>query len=499
MPPSWIEADWTLIDGVFRPGVRIQIGDDGRIAAIEFASPDEERPAGGRSPSTGPSSDEGRSPERSASERSASERCAAARLHRRALLPGFVNVHSHAFQRALRGFGESYPAGMGDFWSWREAMYGLVERLDPPTFKRITLHAFREMLAAGITTVGEFHYVHHADIDAQDFALDELVIEAAKEAGIRLVLLLCFYKTGGVGKPLVGGQRRFATPDVERFVRQFERLEKLLDPRTQSIGLAPHSLRAVPPDDLKSLKAEADRRGVVCHTHIEEQRKEIEEVRAALGVSPLVWLLDNTPLGPRDTIIHATHSTPPDLRRYLASGAHIGVCPLTEGNLGDGIAEGGLIQQLGAGVCIGSDSNIRIDFAEELRWLEFVQRLRAEKRGVCKEADGELARRLWRCGTSNGAVSLGLDGIRRVHGSALPAAPVRVGEICVGAAADFLTIDLDAPTLDGWTSQTLLASWLLGAGRECVRDVCVAGAWTAPPAPGGSRDLFPNPPRQAAG
>lgn len=445
MNSDWIEADLTFVGGEFRPGVRLCVGSDGRIAAIEQGG-DSARAKGASSRRGGTS---------------------ARRLRGRALLPGFVNVHSHAFQRALRGFGETYPAGMGDFWSWREAMYGLVERLDPPTFRRVTLHAFREMLSAGITTVGEFHYVHHADIDAQDFALDELVLDAAKEAGIRLVLLLCFYKTGGVGKPLAGGQRRFATPDVERFLRQYERLEKRLDRRTQAIGIAPHSLRAVPPEDLKALKAEAERRGVVCHIHVEEQRKEIEEVRAALRAGPLAWLLENVSLGRRDTIIHATHSVPDDLQRYLATGAHVGVCPLTEGNLGDGIGDGELIQRLGPGVCIGSDSNIRIDFAEELRWLEFVQRLKAEKRGVCKDADGDVAARLWQCGTINGAASLGLD----------RASDVQVGDIRVGAAADFLLLDLGATSLDGWTPETLLASWLCGGGRECVAEVCVAGEW----------------------
>lgn len=420
------EAELTLIEGRFEPGVRVAIDATGRIESV----------------GSGPA------PTR--------------RLPRRALLPGFVNAHSHAFQRGLRGLGESYPEGMGDFWSWREAMYDVVLRLTPAEFKRLCRQAFDEMLSSGITTVGEFHYLHHVDADAEDFAFDELVLEAARECGIRLVLLESYYKAGGFDRPLAGGQRRFATPDVAAFLRHVDALHGRLDPRTQSLGIAPHSLRAAPPDDLKALHAAAVERGMVCHVHVEEQRREIDECRSSLGVPPLEWILRNLPIGPHFTMIHATHSAPAQLERFVSAGANVCVCPLTEGNLGDGLGDVQTMLSRADAVCVGSDSNIRIDMPEELRWLEFVRRLRHEKRGVCKTSAGDVAQQLLACGTTNGARSLGLP---------------NAGAIAAGWVADFLTIDLDHPSLAGATPDSLLAAFLLGSSGAAVREVCVAGRW----------------------
>lgn len=429
--PQTIQADLTLIDGALHGGVQVEIGDDGVIARVE------------RAPRTTPTR----------------------RLTRRMLLPGFVNAHSHAFQRALRGLGEAYPAGMGDFWSWREAMYGLVLRLTPETFLAVTRAAFDEMLSAGITTVGEFHYVHHADADALDFALDELVIRAAAESGIRLALLESYYKTGAVGKPLVGGQRRFGTPDVRVFLDHVDRIAGLLNPRTQTIGLAPHSLRAVPTDDVLALHDAALRRGWVCHMHVEEQRREMEEFRGVHGVDPLDWILRHMPIGSEFTMIHATHSSAELLDRYFDRGGRVCACPLTEGNLGDGLARIADVAPTGA-VCLGTDSNVRIDLCEEARWLEFVQRLRLERRGAYKDAAGDVAPRLLETATRNGAASLG----------------VRTGAIAVGLAADLIAIDLDSPALRDIALDALPAAFLLGGGTACVREVCVGGRWVRPTA-----------------
>lgn len=385
------------------------------------------------------------------------------RLARRALLPGFVNVHSHAFQRALRGWGETYPAGMGDFWSWRAAMYALVERLSPDEFRRVCKQAFREMRSAGYTTIGEFHYVHHAVPQNLDFELDRVVIETAAEVGVRLVLLMCYYKTGGVDRPLAGGQSRFATPDVPAFLSQVESVQALLKTPQQSLGLAPHSLRAVPADDLRLLCREAAARGLTTHVHIEEQLKEIEEVHAALGCTPMEWLLDNVQLGPDFTAVHCTHAERPRLERYLATGAHVCLCPITEGNLGDGICDLSTLMELPGSICIGSDSNIRLDPFEELRWLEFVQRLARQKRGVTRHGscDNDVARQLLRIGTLNGATALG----------------VPVGEITATKWADFAALDLDHPHLAGWTPDTLAAAAITGAGAEVVAETCVGGEW----------------------
>lgn len=428
----WITADWAWTGDQMRPDVWIGVDGAGVIRQVEQGA----RVA-------------------------AAERLPVRRLSGRALLPGFVNVHSHAFQRALRGSGETFPAGVGDFWTWRQAMYALVERLTRAELRRICVEAFEEMLSVGITTVGEFHYVHHDDPAAADFAFDELVLEAADAAGIRLVLLQCYYRSGHFNQPLAGGQRRFRTDDLAEFFRQFDRLSARLDRRTQSLGLAPHSLRAVPPDDLRVLAREAAARDIVLHMHVEEQRKEIADCVAALGTNPLDWILNELPVGPRWCIVHATHSTERDLERYAAAGGRHCVCPLTEGNLGDGIARIPQMLQRPEALSIGTDSNVRLDPAEELRWLEFVQRLAHEQRGVLKTQDGRIGSLLLQCGTRNGAAALN----------------VNCGAIEPGRSADLLALDLRDVSLRGCPAEQLLDAYLLGSGAQAVREVCVGGRW----------------------
>lgn len=424
-PQQIIEADLTLHEGRFVPHHQIGIDADGRIAAVGKLG------------------------------------TATRRLTGRALLPGFVNVHSHAFQRALRGYGESYPQGQGDFWSWREAMYALVQRIDRAAMKRICKLAFEEMLDAGITTVGEFHYLHHHNPNVCDYSLDEIVLQAAAETGIRLVMLASYYRTGGIGAPLTGGQRHFATEGVEEFARHTDQLSRRLDPRTQTIGLAPHSVRAVPLSDLRELAELARARGWPIHMHVEEQRKEIEDFRAAHEVNPLNWILDHLEVDDRYTIIHGTHSDGDDMVRFVGRGGRVCVCPLTEGNLGDGINDPLAMSARGGRICIGSDSNVRIDFFEELRWLEFVQRLRRERRGVLRRDDGDVATGLLDCATIHGA-----DALR-----------VPAGRIEVGRWADFIAVDLTHRTVEGFTPESLAAHLVFGTGRDIVRKVCVGGRW----------------------
>lgn len=427
-----IEADLTYVDGGFQRGVQVEIEGD-RIARV------------GRLGAT-----------------------PARRLAGRALLPGFVNVHSHAFQRGLRGLGESYPEGMGDFWTWREAMYALVLSLDRESMFRLCKQAFDEMLAAGFTTVGEFHYLHHSNIAADtpagtpgDFAFDRVVLEAATAAGIRIALLQSYYRTGGFNQPLAGGQRRFDTPSVEAFLKQLDGLAKKTRGSTQSIGIAPHSLRAVPLKDLKALARAAEQRALVCHIHVEEQRKEILDCTAAIGRTPLEWLLGNVRLSQRFTIVHATHSTRAMLGRYVDRGANICVCPITEGNLGDGLGDAATKHLPIEAVCIGTDSNVRIDALEELRWLEFVRRLRHERRGICKTAGGDAAAQLLRCGTENGGRALGL----------------KVGRIEPGYLADLVAIDTADSSLAGATDASLAAALVFGSSGSVVREVAVGGKW----------------------
>ncbi|MCG3126775.1 MAG: 8-oxoguanine deaminase [Phycisphaerae bacterium] len=390
---------------------------------------------------------------------------ASVRLSGRALLPGLVNAHSHAFQVGLRGQAEYYPPEGGDFWSWREEMYRLVERTGGEEFERLCRAAFEEMLSAGITTVGEFHYFHH-DANHRGYAMDERVRRAAAAAGIRLVLLQSYYATGAIGRPLAGGQRHFDSRPLDAFWKQLEALRATLDTRREHIGVAPHSIRAVPPDQLVELRRLAPPE-MPFHIHVEEQTREIEECIAAYGSSPLEFLIRNRVPGAGMTAVHCTHSRPEAMSRFLAEGGRVCVCPLTEGNLGDGIADlDTILARAGGAVCIGTDSNVRIDLLEELRWLEFVQRLRRRRRGATAPPDGRLARQLLRCATENGAAALA----------------VATGALRAGLAADMITVDLSDADRRSAPPDALLNRLIFSGSAADIRDVMVAGRWVRGPA-----------------
>jgi formimidoylglutamate deiminase len=420
-----VEADLTWTGSRFEPEVRIAVDGPGRISAVGRLTTEPTR-----------------------------------RLSGRALLPGFVNAHSHAFQRGLRGQGERFPAGAGSFWTWREAMYRLVSELEPAAFHRLCLQAFGEMLDAGITTVGEFHYFHHSRSDA-DFAFDEIVLHAAVEAGIRLVLLQSYYATGGVGRPLEGAQRRFDAVSLDAFWRQMDRLDGLADPTIQTLGVAPHSIRAAAPPDIAALYREAARRGLVVHVHVEEQPKEIEEARAVYGKRPLEILNETLASAERVTAVHCTQSEPPDVERYLRAGGGVCTCPLTEGNLGDGIPRALPLMHQAGRLSLGSDSNARISMLEEMRWLEYGQRLATKSRGIVTGADTGVPQALLAIATAGGADALG----------------VPVGRLEAGRWADFAIVDLEHPALAGCDAESLGGALAFGAGNEVFVETCVAGRW----------------------
>jgi formimidoylglutamate deiminase len=422
-----VEADFTWFERELVPRLQVEILDDGTIGRVgaTLAKPE-----------------------------------AAVRLEGQALFPGMVNAHSHAFQRGLRGKAETRTGATGTFWSWREEMYRLVDALDPERFQRLTALAFREMIAAGITTVGEFHYFHHP-AGSRGYELDRAVVEAAREAGIRLVLLDVCYMTGDVGKPLEGAQLRFQSRSVDEYLESTEKLDALLDRPTQSLGLVAHSIRAVPLEGIVELHRAAVRRGLVFHMHLEEQEREIEAALAHYGKRPLELVMDKLDVGPELTAVHCTHSREQGLDRLLATGANVCICPLTEANLADGIPPARLTDP-GANLSLGTDSNLRIDFQEEMRLLEYGQRLRAERRGIFAGASGSVAARLFEIATEGGARSLG----------------VRAGRIATGYAADFLTLDLGASSLEETDPAQLLPAFVLGAGREAICSVAVAGVWT---------------------
>ncbi|MGH7526209.1 MAG: formimidoylglutamate deiminase, partial [Gemmatimonadales bacterium] len=416
------ERTWTGVG--FEPNVQVAIGEDGRIEAV-----------------------------------GALGEIATRRLDGVALLPGFINAHSHAFQRGLRGSGESFAAGGGSFWSWREAMYALVASLDAASLRALCVQAFGEMRDAGITAVGEFHYLHHER--EGDYSLDLVVLAAAAEVGIRIVLLNAYYAAGGIGKPLEPAQRRFATTSVDDYWTQMDRLGAGLAPATQSLGAVAHSIRAAGLDEIRELHAEAMRRGLPFHMHVEEQRREIEDSVAAYGKAPMAAICEALG-GPANlTAVHCTHTARDDMARFLAAGGTVCVCPLTEANLGDGLPDLTLAHAADGRLCLGTDSNARLSPLEEMRWLEYGQRLRREMRGVLPDADGEVAPTLLAAATTGGARALGLP----------------AGRIARGCWADLVAVDLTAPALTGIAPNRLLAAAIFGGGNEIVLGTFVGGRW----------------------
>jgi formimidoylglutamate deiminase len=293
-------------------------------------------------------------------------------------IPGFVNAHSHAFQRALRGQ-EDGP----DFWGWRDRMIAHAERQTPETVRSEYEIAYREMRAAGYTAVGEFHYLGFDEALAAS--------EAAQAAGIGFVLLYAAYGRGGTD--------RFRQPSVDEYLRQVEDLRA----RGLAVGVAPHSVRTCPPDWLEAIALHAEREELVLHVHADEQPREIEECLAEHGVRPIELLARTGCLGARTTIVHATHADDAELDLLADSGARICVCPTTEANLGDGFLRVEAVCERGIGLCIGSDSNVRVDPLEELRELEGIARRRKLARGVIS------ASTLLCFGSDEGAAALGIE------------------------------------------------------------------------------------------
>ncbi|MHC5109935.1 MAG: formimidoylglutamate deiminase [Planctomycetota bacterium] len=423
--PTIIEPDLTWLGSRFERNVQVVLSPDGKIEHVGIL---------GEKPSF--------------------------RLRNRAMLPGFVNAHSHAFQRGLRGQGERFPHNSGSFWTWREAMYGLVGAMTADRIYQLSLMAFREMLAAGMTTVGEFHYLHH-DESGEGYAFDQAVLSAAADAGIRMVMLTAYYRTGGIGKPLEGAQLRFQSEDPCAFWKQVDVLQESAEEQGHTLGVVVHSIRAATVEELVAIHRESVARAIPFHIHIEEQQREITDCVNELGRSPLRILNDELAVDHRLTAVHCTHSTRQDLEAFTAAGGNVCLCPLTEANLGDGLARVSAMFESTGQVCIGTDSNLRICMTEEMRLLEYGQRLRHELRGAVRGSNGSVSESLIAAATEGGARSLGL----------------RAGTIKPGYLADFVAIDLECPALAGWTSDTLLDAIVFGTGNEAIADVCVGGKW----------------------
>jgi formimidoylglutamate deiminase len=319
------------------------------------------------------------------------------------------NAHSHAFQRGLRGRAERPGPGGDDFWSWREEMYRLAATLDPEQIERASLEAYREMAAAGYGAVGEFHYLHHRP-DGRPYddpnATAKAVARAARAAGLAIVLLPAAYHRGGPGRPPDERQLRFRDETVEAFLTRVEELCAWADAvEGVSVGVAAHSARAAPADWLEAISAWSERHALVRHVHAAEQPRELEEVRAEHGCSP-IELLDRTGfLGPLASVVHAVHVGARDIQLLADSGATVVACPTTEGNLGDGHPPLLDFRDAGVPLAIGSDSHVRIDPFEEARELETLARRQGLTRRALLAASGDLWRELCR----NGCRSLGIE------------------------------------------------------------------------------------------
>jgi formiminoglutamate deiminase len=374
-------------------------------------------------------------------------------------LPGLPNLHCHAFQRGMAGLAERRGPGSDSFWTWREVMYRFIARLTPEDVEGITAFAYMEMLETGFTAVGEFHYLHH-DIDGRPYGdLGEMAVRiaaAAAQTGIGLTLLPSFYAYGGFGgAPPDAGQHRFLN-DPDRFLRLVERTQAIAAALPDArVGIAPHSLRAVTPQALRVV-VDAAPAGPI-HIHAAEQTREVDDSIAQLGQRPVEWLLDFG-ADARWCLVHATHMTQQETLRLAASGVAAGLCPLTEASLGDGIFDGARYHAAGGHFGIGTDSNIAIDAAAELRQLEYGQRLLRRERNVMSGAGGSTGRTLYASALAGGAQALARS----------------IGAIAPGYRADIVLLDADHPNLAG-DGDRWLDGFVFVAGRTAVKDVLVAG------------------------
>ena len=379
-----------------------------------------------------------------------------------ALLPALSNLHSHAFQRAMAGMTEHRIAGRDSFWTWRDLMYRFLDRLTPEQMEAIAALVFMEMQEAGYAAVGEFHYVHHqpgGGAYADIAELSNRIFAAAQLTGIGLTHLPVLYTYGGAGQqPLAAGQLRFGNT-VDGFAALLEatRAAARALPIDTRVGIAPHSLRATNPADLaRALPLAA---GNPIHIHVAEQPKEVADITAWLGARPVEWLLANTPIGTDWCAIHATHMKAQETAALANSGAVAGLCPITEANVGDGPFNGPGWLAAGGAFGIGSDSNVRISLTEELRTLEYSQRLRDIARNVMVEKDGSVGQCLYVGAALGGAQALGR----------------KSGQIATGFLADLTAIDLSHPTLCALAPDQILDGLAFAAPDTVVTDLWSAG------------------------
>ncbi len=381
------------------------------------------------------------------------------------VLPGMPNAHSHAFQRALAGRIERAGTQQDSFWSWREKMYELVAAIDPEGLEALAAAAYVEMLRGGFTAVGEFHYLHHGP-DGKPYPrrseMSLRLLAAADRAGIGSTLFPVLYSTSGFGgSPHAPRQARFVN-DVEGYLEIWDDAARAVSGKhDQRLGAAPHSLRAVLPEQLQALVATIDERdpSAPFQLHVSEQRAEVEACRRWSGKTPVEWLAANVKLSKRWTLVHATHSTPQERSTIALAGANVAICATTEANLGDGIFPTAAFVREGGNYAIGSDSHVSISAAEELRWLEYLQRLTIERRCVLAKLGTSTGETMYAQAAFTGGIALGR----------------RIGALVPGYRADLVVLDSNHPLLAGRSPATMLDSYVFAAGAAAVRDVMVGG------------------------
>ncbi|MEO6967361.1 MAG: formimidoylglutamate deiminase [Rhodanobacteraceae bacterium] len=403
----------------------------------------------------------------------------------RFVLPGMPNLHSHAFQRAMAGLAERRGSSNDNFWSWRETMYAFAAAVGPDELRAIAAQLYVEMLKAGYCHVCEFHYLHHAS-DGRPYAdpasMSLALIEAAREAGIGLTLLPVLYMTGGFdGRPLDERQRRFGM-DVNAYLRLIEKLLEL-ESSMLRIGVALHSLRAVPEASMREVLDSLPQRGragvgvkhatlIHIHIHIAEQIGEVEECLALRGARPVQWLLDHADIDARWCLVHATHVDAGEVCTIARSGAVAGLCPTTEANLGDGVFPLAEYLDAGGALGIGSDSQISVSPVEELRWLEYGQRLIAKRRNVAARSAGTgVGETLWSAAQQGGAQASGVPAFDFAMGDSLDTANASLPR------ADFLVLDDASPLLAARDHRNVLDAFIFAGNTPLVKYAMVNGEW----------------------
>jgi len=379
------------------------------------------------------------------------------------LLPAPVNAHSHSFQRAMSGLTEYRgPNPKDSFWTWRKLMFKFLKQLDPDIVEAIAAFVQMEMLEAGFSTNVEFHYLHHSESGRpyDDIAeMSQRIISAANQSGIGLTLLPVFYQYGGCDlRALEDGQRRFGN-NLDQFQTLFQSVSKILDtsPPDTFLGLAPHSLRAVDPKDLIELVNIAEKKPI--HMHLAEQVAEVDEVKEFLGARPVEWVMENLDISNQWCMIHCTQMEPHEVKMLAKTQAVAGLCPITESSLGDGIFEGANWMSNNGNIAIGSDSNVRISLSEELRTLEYSQRLRDRSRAVLANSHQSTGRRLFEGICKGGAQAAGR----------------KTGLIKEGYLADLLALNTNHVDLERHKEDTLLDSYIFSGDDRMISDVWSAG------------------------